>query len=79
MIIKRFRRALFDDFVGRPSWFDGFFDLLNQVADVFTALQNNLTFTDNHRCAVRTVSIVNNTEKTVTSSLSGNISMVLVG
>jgi hypothetical protein len=81
MIIKKFRKALYSDFVGYPSWFETFFDLFNSpLNDMNTALQNNLRFINNHKCDRKTVSLTHNAEKVVNSNvLSGQIDLVLVG
>lgn len=79
MIIRKFRKALYDDFAGFAPWFNTFFDLFNQQSDMNTALQGNLTFLDNHRCAKKDVQLTHGIEKTVNSSLGSNIGLVMVG
>jgi len=80
MKIRQFRKVMYEDFVGYAKWFENFFDLFNRLADVFSALDNKLTFRDNHAAAIQTVTLNHNTPKTInTKTLSGQIGLVLVG
>ena len=58
-----------EDFRGAPAWFDGLANIINLfMSTIYYALQGQLTFTENIRAVVRTITVTASTTSTATTT-----------